>query len=94
MLHGWLRYCEIHNPYIIFHIRENDGVVLTGWGSLTKQGDISPKLQHARLIIEPPTLCNTRYEQVHSGNPLSLQIEYVLPDLFQSNLLCAGSEVC
>ena len=81
-------------PYIIFHIRENDGVVLSGWGSMTKHGNISPKLQQARLIIEPQTLCNTSYEQVHSAIPLSLQIKTALPDLFQSNLLCAGSEVC
>ena len=81
------------HAHSIYIIRENDGVLLTGWGSNTKQGNFISKLQQARLIIEPQTLCNTRYEQVHRENPLSLQIKTALPDLFQPNLLCAGSEV-
>ena len=71
----------------------NDGVILTGWGSMTKLGNISAKLQHTRIIVEPQRLCNNSYNIIHSANPLSLEIELVLPDLFQSNLLCAGSEV-
>ena len=85
----WLIFSHLY----IYIIRENDGVLLTGWGSNTKQGNFIPKLQQARLIIEPQTLCNTRYEQVHRANPISLQIKTALPDLFQPNLLCAGSEV-
>ena len=72
----------------------NDGVILTGWGSMKKLGNISAELQHTRIIVEPQRLCNNSYNVFHSANPISLEIELVLPDLFQSNIMCAGSEVC
>ena len=91
-----MRSSKVGNRYLIYfsHIRVNDGVILTGWGSMTKLGNISAKLQHTRIIVEPQRLCNNSYNVFHSANPISLEIELVLPDLFQSNLMCAGSEVC
>ena len=80
-------------PITFFYIRANDGVILSGWGSMTKLGNISSRLQHTRLIVEHQTLCNKSYDTINSANPISLEIELVLPDLFQPNLMCAGSEV-
>ena len=78
---------------IFIFIRVNDGVVLAGWGSMTKHGNTTTKLQDTRLIIYPHMACNSSYN-LPSTHPKSLEIELVLPNLIQSNLLCAGSGVC
>ena len=41
--------------YILFYIRVNRGVVLTGWGSMKTGGNTSAKLQRTQLIVENPT---------------------------------------
>ena len=82
-----------YNGILCFHIRVNHGVELTGWGSMTKLGNTTNKLQATRLIIYPHMACNSSYD-LPSTHPKSLEIELVLPNLIQSNLLCAGSEVC
>ena len=72
-------------------IRVNDGVILSGWGSMKKDGKTSAKLQHTILVVENQTLCYNKYD---TGNfDYILQLEPVLPDLIQPNLLCAFSEV-
>ena len=71
----------------------NYGVVLAGWGSMTTFGNTTTKLQAASLIVEPQISCNDSYN-LRSGHPKSLEIELSLPNLIQSNLLCAGSVVC
>ena len=75
-----------------FHIRVNHGVELTGWGSMTKLGNTTTKLQSTRLSIDPQMACNNSYN-LPSAHPKGLEIELVLPNLIQSNLLCAGSSV-
>ena len=75
----------------LFYIRANHGVVLAGWGSMKKHENTSAKLQHTRVLIENQTLCNNKYNT--DDFALSLEIEWVLPDLIQPNLICAGSEV-
>ena len=81
------------NQSISLHSRVNDGVTLSGWGSMSKLGKVSAKLQHSGLIVEHQTLCNKSYDTISSANPISLEIEMAIPDLFQPNLLCAGSKV-
>ena len=76
-------------PKFFFHIRANQGAVLTGWGSMTKQGNTSMKLQQSQLIVEPQRICNWTYGIIGKGNPISQEIRVILPDLFQSNLQCA-----
>lgn len=76
-----------------FYNRANHGVELTGWGSMTTFGNTTSKLQATRLIVEPQNACNNSYN-LRSGHPKSIEIELVLPNLIQSNLLCAGSSVC
>ena len=75
------------------HSRVNHGVTVIGWGSMSKLGKVSAKLQHSGLIVEHQTLCNKSYDTISSANPISLEIEMAIPDLFQPNLLCAGSKV-
>ena len=79
------------NQNIPLHFRVNHGVTVSGWGSMTKLGKVSAKLQHSGLIVEHQTLCNKSYDTINSANPLSLEIEMAIPDLFQPDLLCAGS---
>ena len=76
-----------------FLIRANDGVELTGWGSMSTLGETTTKLQATRLIVDPQNACNNSYN-LNSGHPKSLEIELVLPNLIQPNLLCAASSVC
>ncbi len=85
------KYTQLIDIFIL--IRVNDGVVLAGWGSMTKHGNTTTKLQDTRLIIYPHMACNSSYN-LPSTHPKSLEIELVLPNLIQSNLLCAGSGVC
>ena len=75
-----------------FYNRANHGVELTGWGSMTTFGNTTTKLQATRLIVDPQSSCNSSYN-LRNGHPKSLEIELVLPNLIQSNLLCAGSSV-
>ena len=83
---------QISNFFI--HFRANFGVVLAGWGANETLGDTASKLQHTRVIVEPQNLCNDSYSNLSDRNPNSIQIQLVLPELFQSNVVCAGSEVC
>ena len=76
-------------PKFFFHIRANQGAVLTGWGSMTKQGNTSMKLHQSQLIVELQRICNWTYGTIGKGNPISQEIRVILPDLFQSNLQCA-----
>ena len=69
----------------------NNGVVLSGWGSMKKDKETSAKLQHTQLIVENQTLCNNKYDTDIFA--LFLELELVLPDLIQPNLLCAATEV-
>ena len=78
---------------IFFYNRADQGVELTGWGSMTTFGNTTSKLQATTLIVEPQNACNNSYN-LRSGHPKSIEIELVLPNLIQSNLLCAGSSVC
>ena len=72
---------------VLIHIRVNDGVILSGWGSMNNNA----KLQHTQLIIENQTLCYNKYDT--NNFDYILQLEPVLPDLIQPNLICATSEV-
>ena len=69
----------------------NNGVILSGWGSVNNDGKTSTKLQHTQLIIENQTLCYNKYDTTNFE--YILQLEPVLPDLIQPNLICATSEV-
>ena len=79
---------------VFIHIRANDGVILAGWGAMTNLGKTSAKLQHTKLNVENQKHCNNSYSSISSANPFNIQIERLLPDLFTSNIMCAGSEVC
>ena len=59
---------------------------------MTKLGNTTTKLQSTRLSIDPQMACNNSYN-LPSAHPKGLEIELVLPNLIQSNLLCAGSSV-
>ena len=74
------------------HIRVNDGVILSGWGSTKIDGKTSAKLKHTQMIIENQTLCYNKYDTEIFD--YILQLEPVLPDLIQPSLICATSEVC
>ena len=69
----------------------NNGVILSGWGSVNNDEKTSTKLQHTQLIIENQTLCYNKYDT--NNFDYILQLEPVLPDLIQPNLICATSEV-
>ena len=59
---------------------------------MTTFGNTTTKLQATRLIVDPPSSCNNSYN-LRDGHPKSLEIELVLPNLIESNLICAGSSV-
>ena len=73
-------------------LRANHGVELTGWGSMTANGNTSNKLQATSLIVNPQIVCNNSYN-LNSDHPQKLAIESKLPHLFLSNIMCAGSSV-
>ena len=78
---------------LLQYLRANNGVTLAGWGAMKKLGNTSSKVQHTSLNIKPQMLCNNSYSSISSANPFNIQIEMLLPDLFQSNIMCAGSNV-
>ena len=78
--------------YILFYIRVNRGVVLTGWGSMKTGGNTSAKLQRTPLIVENQTLCNHKYD-IKNNFAKQIELKNVLPEFIQPNLICVASEV-
>jgi len=71
--------------------RANQGVTLTGWGSLERSGTPSEKLRQAQLSIFSQQYCNRTHTV--QGGLAGLRIKSALPALFQPNLMCAGYQV-
>ena len=75
---------EIDNRY-------NNGASLAGWGATEdSNGQPSTVLKEARLNVYAQSHCNNSYDITSAAIDTSY-FERKIPELFQSNLLCAGS---
>ena len=75
---------EIDNRY-------NNGASLAGWGATEdSNGQPSTVLKEARLNVYAQSHCNNSYD-ITSAVIDASYFEKRIPELFQSNLLCAGS---
>ena len=74
---------EIDNRY-------NNGASLAGWGATEKfNGQPSNVLKEARLNVFAQSHCNNTWDTALPDAASYVQKE--IPQLFQSNLFCAGS---
>ena len=75
---------EIDNRY-------NNGASLAGWGATeNSNGQPSSVLKEAKLNVYAQSHCNNSYDITSAAIDTSY-FERKIPELFQSNLLCAGS---
>ena len=70
--------------------RDNNGCILSGWGSMATGASQSSDLQETNLNVFPQKFCNNSYN-LRPSHPYKSEIDLVLPKLFQPDLLCAGS---
>ena len=69
--------------------REHDKVDVLGWGARQLYGKTSNVLNLAVQVIYPEKYCNQTHKREGAIND---RIRVVVPDLFQSQVLCAGIE--
>ena len=73
--------------------RVNTGASLTGWGATEKfNGEPSTVLKEARMNVFAQSHCNNSWDITSTALPdAAYYVHKKIPELFQSNLLCAGS---
>ena len=70
--------------------REFHKVDLLGWGSNEVNGKVSDALNRAIQVIYPNKHCNDSYTR---QGAFGEKVKEVVPDLFQSHVICAGDNV-
>lgn len=83
--------CLPESPVSYVDNHMSDFVTLTGWGKEKKNSnDIDGLLKQVPIKIFSQRYCN-RSHYIRERNALfQTQIRLAIPDLFQSNILCAG----
>ena len=73
--------------------RLNDGASLAGWGATEKfDGQPSNVLKETRLNVFAQSHCNNSWDITSTALPdAASYVQKEIPQLFQSNLFCAGS---
>ena len=73
--------------------RVNDGASLAGWGATEKfDGQPSNVLKETRLNVFAQSHCNNSWDITSTALPdAASYVQKEIPQLFQSNLFCAGS---
>lgn len=72
--------------------RVNVGASLAGWGATENfNGEPSTVLKETKMNVFAQSHCNSSWDITSIALPEAANVEKEIPELFQSNLLCAGS---